>query len=395
MKKIRFVPFAFLMFAICVVGISLSSCSKEEKKVTPPAEAVNEEVYYIVGKVLEDAVGLENVSVTTSGLEAKTDAQGFFRLSVAKKGTYSVSFTKDGYVSETSKATIASDAGIFSSVVLSQTLTAKNPPVVVTTEGDVVQQLTIPAGGLTAPTEIGVTEYTDVSVSETSDPNSVNAPLATFNFEPDGLEFAKPATLIIPNPLGTSHFSKLTHLVLKDGQWKESGDAAFDPQANVYIYELQGFSSHSFVVPSTINTASPTEEVISKVEIDNTGNQAVLTQDVEVTQKYGWENQGPQHAPGEPGVSAALTAMTSVVLGSSSGAEEINYTFPYAVSGDTKATIEVVAESSEINISFPVIRPDGTLSPYGVSVKKYTGTRIVIKLEYGSSWTDHSGGGGQ
>jgi hypothetical protein len=283
-------------------------------------------------------------------------------------------------------------------VVLSQTLTAKNPPVLVTAEGGVVQQLSIPAGALAAETEIGVTEYTDVSVCETSVPNSINAPVTTFNFEPDGLEFVKSATLKIPNPLGTSHFGKLTHLVLKNGQWTESGEVVFDPETNSYTYELQGFSNHSFTVPSTLSTTPSASETIGTVEINNLGNQAVLTKEIPASQKYGWVSVGPQAAPSESGASgetAALTAMASVVLGGNSGTEEISYTFPYTVSGDTKATIEIVAETSNVNISFPVIRSDGASAPSGVSVKKYTGTKILIKLEYGSSWTDHSGGGAQ
>ncbi|MDR1980562.1 MAG: hypothetical protein LBQ39_02935 [Tannerellaceae bacterium] len=388
MKKEKISLSVLLVVALFIGCISFISCGEEEKEVTPPEVAVNEEVYYIVGKVQQDnGTALADVDVSTSGQSVKTDAQGIYELPVTGKGTYAVAFTKANYISVSSKATIASNAGIFSSVILTQTLTAKSAPVSVTPNSEAkIEELTVPAGGVDAPVEISVTKYADATVCETSNPNEINAPVATFDFEPDGLVFAEPAIVTIPNPLtGGAAFSSLTHLVLKNNTWTEEGLATYNQEGGHYTFELKGFSKHSFIVPSVKLTTTTSEEPIGQpVVIDNTGNQAVQTQDITTSQKYGWEVAAPQ-------VDEALKPMVSAVLGGgNSGTGEIPLTFPYTVSGDTKATIEVVATVTNTKITLPIIG-----STRDISVKKYTGTKIVIKLEYGSSWTDHSGGGAQ
>jgi hypothetical protein len=82
-------------------------------------------------------------------------------------------------------------------------------------------------------------------------------------------------------------------------------------------------------------------------------------------------------------------------MGSAPGTGQLNLNIAFNVSGDTKATVNSVADVYIADFSFPVILANGTLSFLNVPVKKYVGTSVTTTFVYGPANTNHSGGSGQ
>ena len=112
MKKSDLFKIGVLLVAT-TLGTTGCSFGEDEKKpeiVVDPAEKTIE--YYIAGKVTEGSTALPGVEVKAGEATATTDAEGAYKLTVDSKKAYTVTFTKEGYLSiDNAQATIAGQCG--------------------------------------------------------------------------------------------------------------------------------------------------------------------------------------------------------------------------------------------------------------------------------------------
>ncbi len=403
----RFMIFILLSGLI----INMNSCKDKDE---PTPEIVTEnEVYFVIGEVLQGGKPLEGVKVSTSDKESTTDANGNFELELSKKGDYSVVFEKAGYVSITSKVTINSNAKNKASVAIKQELTKKHEPFLITPEMEEERSepvnanisLDIPSGAVKESVEVYMTEF--IPSSQTIQTGTINASLLSLNLEPDGLVFEKPVKISLKNPMrGEVRFDDLIHIKETNGVRQELGKTSYNADTHSYESYLSGFSNHYFVINTNVSSSSVSTELLDTEVIDNLGNMSARDESITMAQKYGWTFDGDlagsirskyptlTDASVNGLVSNISTAVASI-MGSSAGVGTLNLSIPFRVSGDIKVTINFNAQVQNDTFSFPLIFVDGNLDWFEVSVKKYLGTEVSTTYQYGSSHTDHSGGSGQ
>ena len=220
MKKSDLFKIGVLLMAT-TLGTTGCSFGEDEKKpeiVVDPAEKTIE--YYIAGKVTEGTTALSGVEVKAGEVTATTDAEGAYKLTVDSKKVYTVTFSKEGYMSiDNATATIADNAANRSMVSLSVKLSKKAPEkevkadaeeeVVVTDKGDsnisqAEAAVIIPPQAIETTTTVSVTPYEEpAAVTTTVTPgNNVETPVAIANIEVETAKevtLAKPVTLAIIN----------------------------------------------------------------------------------------------------------------------------------------------------------------------------------------------------
>ena len=410
MRKKNFLVAGLAVSLLVTMSVGMTSCKDDEPTPTVVENPLDAEAYYITGKVSEGATALAGVKVSTSGAEATTGADGLYQLEVGKKGDYTVSFAKDGYVGVSATATIASDASKRSGVAVVQEMTKANQPVnvkpdqaaTVTGGEKSAASLEIPAGAVKVATDITVTEYVAGAKKE-----SAHASLSTINCQPDGLKFEKPVKVAVKNQTSnTIYFSDVKHYVEKDGAWTVAGNATYDAANNMYGTELTSFSNHSFGPTYAASVKGNTTESLGEVVIDNMGNMGPKEGDITVKQKIGWEINGDLNALLKaqfPALSAAdIDALVSTIKkaiastkGSSAGVSESTLSMGKAqVSGDMKMTVKYSAPVKETVGTFNFMYQNKAAS-FGVPVKNYNGVKTEISYTYGNSHKEHSGGSGK
>ena len=389
MKK-EFLLLSHTLFMALCFSVVFSSCKKDEEPA--PEIAVNETAFYIIGEVLSEGKSVDGVTVKTADTEATTDSKGLFELKLTKKGDYSVSFSKNGYIPVSSEVTISSDADNKSSVTIRQALTQRNSSVKVNPDEEAVVKddkagvsISIPAGAVKEPVDISMTPFTPGEKKKAN--GATSASLISLNMDPDGLKFEKPVDILLDNPMGDVAFGNLKHMVEENGSLKEVGSVSFDKEKGSYKATLTGFSNHSFTIPATTSVGGSGTEALQTIVIDNLGSPAVKSESVTVNQKLGWTMDGD--APG------SAADVVSSLMGSAPGTTETSVSMSFNVSGDTKQTIEFLAKTEKYTFSFPIINANGDAETINVSVTKYTGSEVNVTDQLGSSHTDHSGGSGQ
>lgn len=230
MKKSDLFKIGVLLMAT-TLGTTGCSFGEDEKKpeiVVDPAEKTIE--YYIAGKVTEGTTALSGVEVKAGEVTATTDAEGAYKLTVDSKKVYTVTFSKEGYMSiDNATATIADNAANRSMVSLSVKLSKKAPEkevkadaeeeVVVTDKGDsnisqAEAAVIIPPKAIETTTTVSVTPYEEpAAVTTTVTPgNNVETPVAIANIEVETAKevtLAKPVTLAIITKLRNIQRSKM------------------------------------------------------------------------------------------------------------------------------------------------------------------------------------------
>lgn len=410
MRKKSLLVAGLAISLLATMSMGMISCSKDDPKPDVVENPLDAEVYYIIGKVSQGTTALEGVKVSAGGSEATTAADGTFQLEVTKKGDYAVAFAKDGYISVSANATIASDAAKRSSVAVLQELTKANAPVTVEPDKEATvsggeesaASLDIPAGAVKTATDITVTEYVAGAQKE-----ATHASLSTINCQPDGLTFEKPVKVSVKNQTSsTIYFADVVHYVEKNGSWTKSGDAAYDASANAYVTELTSFSNHSFGPSYTAASKGSSSEDLGEVTIDNLGNMSAKDGEIKAKQKMGWTIDGDLSAL----LKAQFPALTSADIeslvasinsaiastkGASAGISESTVSMGTAkVSGDTKMTVKLSASVRQTAGTFNFMYQGKPVS-FSVPVKTYSGVATQITYQYGSSHTDHSGGTGK
>lgn len=394
---------------LAAISIGSISCRKSEPTpeiVTNPLDAV---AYYIVGHVHDGTNGLSGVKVSTSGVEATTDANGEFKLDVKTKGNHLIEFSKNGYIPVSADATIASSATKRSSVMMTQVMTKANDPVVVNPDREVVitggttspASLTFPIGAVKEATGVTVTEF--VGGAKKS-PTHIS--LSMLNCQPDGLSFDVPVQVSIKNQTSNAiHFVDVLHFIEKNGVWKQTGTASYDANDNAYTTKLNSFSNHSFGPAHQVVSSGTSKENLDEIVVDNLNNMAVKEAEIKGAQKMGWEINGDLKAllkakfPSltDSDITALATTIQHAIAstkGSTPGVHQSTISFGKAkVSGDTKMTLTLLSDVHTENIAFELAAQNSS-SNFEVPVKTYSGVSAKITYQYGPTRTDHSGGGG-
>lgn len=407
MKKSSLWSAVLAMGLAATLSVGFVGCSDDDE---PTPEIVENPLekggYYIAGFVTDGTNGLEGVTVKTNGAETTSGAGGAFQLAVKATGAYKVEFSKEGFVTVTSAAEIASGAKANAVVALNQDLTKVNPSVTVGSDGmelveasKEISTLSIPADALKENAEISITEYTPgagLSANQLS--------LSTLQCTPDGQVFEKPVVVSVKN--GTSsdiYFADVKHWTEKNGTWVEEGEASYDAAKNAYVAEMNHFSNHAFGPLCEVRLGQVRENTVSTAVIDNLGKMNAVEQEITMTQRSGWEVSGSLEAQlsnAFSGLSSSDVRALAVSLerslvkiqGTASVVRESTVSLGKAqVSGDMKMTVDFVETTRTSTISFGVFYRLQYVKA-SVEIVNYLGCTPRISYEYGASHPGHSGG---
>lgn len=415
MKTTKFMTMALLLAA---AGASMSSCSvsdnekSPEQVVDPITDAVE---YYIVGQVTENGNALSGVTVTTSGVDAvTTDNSGQFVLTVNDLTTYTLTFTKDGYLNASTDVAL-SGLSNRSSVAVSIQMTKKAEAAAVATGNDVLVQTNsaanntkvttttsdeasvagiasvgafIPQEAIAADTKVSMTEYVPEAASTQSGQNVSSAIMAvhieTTSGEIKGTT-GNPVVLSVKNPANTgTAFQKVT--VYKSGKSRAAdeslGEAVYDANTNSYNYNVTTTlsGSYEFRVSSTRNASGSATSLIKESKVDNSGNFEAKTN---VTIAYG-ALMGWTYTTEPNGGLADLVKNAIEAQEGAEGTYTVNYEETTNISGNSIMYWKAENKYSTITYTFPLV--SGNVKAV---LKKYTGAAFTYTNTVANQ---HSGG---
>ncbi len=436
------------MFAYMGAVAVFAGCSTGGKEVT--VETVEDTFetelsYYAVGSVLNlDGGGsLEGVAVTVADVAEETDSEGDYMLTLGEKGkTYTLSFAKSGYSSETRDVTIASSATNhsfttinsfkMSPVAVPQTVTAAD--VITNSDGEEVivveDQLTETATSISIPAslvadgkevtitvasyepEIVAASTTVVAETETA----VSVPIAAVSIASTVSDAGDDSfTVSAVNPLGTTyHFDDVQVSASSESATKASGsEVTFDANSASYVYLTSSLkSSYEFVISPKVSTYSlvsdqPDGNTVngeSSFVYNNEGStSAVYGVSLEVKTQLGWEYVSGYSV--SEAVASALPSANSTdrsTIGSSiesvivaregkSGLTTYTTTSVIDVAGNTNYYYQVNAKTCERSYSVDIAtNAAGTeFKTIVVKLKSYYGSTTSVTKEL---YDSHSGG---
>lgn len=406
MRTSKFFKTGLLLF---VASLGLISCGDDDKEPEIVVDPVSENVeYYIEGKVVADNAALDGVSVTAGEATATTDENGQYSLTVKDKKTYTVSFAKKGYrtVSDAS-VEIAKNAINKSLIALNVTMSKEGVPVTVNPEEEAVitdkgegeikgatSALIVPAGAVSATTDIALTPYWEVSaINET--PGVKKEAVAILNIaitSSQDVTLNENVDLFVANTdlSGAYYFDEVEVYEKTNaraiGDWKKYADAAFDKATNSYIAAIKKGSSlnkdYSIRVKSEKNVSeTKNDEILKEDSYSNAGNMSATTYDIPYTAKLGWEIS----ASGlDEGALSLVKAAIAAQEGGSEGVYTVNKTFTAHVSGDYILYFSCKAKYVEKEYTFSIAGKKVT-----VKVKHYLGVEFVYTNQSSSM---HGGG---
>lgn len=406
MRTSKFFKTGLLLF---VASLGLISCGNDDKEPEIVVDPVSENVeYYIEGKVVADNAALDGVSVTAGEATATTDENGQYSLTVKDKKTYTVSFAKKGYrtVSDAS-VEIAKNATNKSLIALNVTMSKEGVPVTVNPEEEAVitdkgegeikgatSALIVPAGAVSATTDIALTPYWEVSaINET--PGVKKEAVAILNIaitSSQDVALNENVDLFVANTdlSGAYYFDEVEVYEKTNaraiGDWKKYADAAFDKATNSYIAAIKKGSSlnkdYSIRVKSEKNVSeTKNDEILKEDSYSNAGNMSATTYDIPYTAKLGWEIS----ASGlDEGALSLVKAAIAAQEGGSEGVYTVNKTFTAHVSGDYILYFSCKAKYVEKEYTFSIAGKKVT-----VKVKHYLGVEFVYTNQSSSM---HGGG---
>ncbi|MBD9167180.1 MAG: hypothetical protein EGQ00_09145 [Parabacteroides johnsonii] len=390
-----------IILSMFFANIGLVSCSKENtlEIVKNPLE---EEVYYIVGKLNQGYMPVEDVAVSASGVTVKTSQDGMYQLPVKKKGDYVVSFTKDGYIPLTSSVTIPGNMHTGSTVSLPLQMTKKNATITIDPSKDTViiypgtdklTSIIFPAGITNKPIEVSATEFINGAME-----NAKRASFSTFELEISGMEGTLPVEIKNQaHPL--IRVGNIVQYAEIDGQWTLLGDVStFDWGQNVLKTTIQSsYVKHSIGPVFEIVSTDTSLESLGEVTIDNLGNLSSKEVEVMVKQKMGWDittNMDDYYSI-YPGLvdddckytTATLYRVLASINGSLFGIDETDLSLGVAkVSGDTKMEVKCFARVEDITFRF-ILFFQGIWVTHHISIKKYSGVNVEFDYQYGPNHT--------
>ncbi len=382
-----------------------ASCSDNINSYSSTIAPVDDVVYYISGTVYDNFGNtLRNVDVKSDGKGVETNAQGVYILPVKKSGNHTITFEEDGYLKQSVQVTVPSNAGIFSEVPLSITLSpistveitpsvADTTFIVASNNGTLAEAGTNPGNnapanesaiGLEIPANavdrrLRVSYYTYPTEVMTAQPGSNEITLGAINITPDINSFkdGKKAQINISNPIPGTYFSNLT--LINVGK-NEKITAPYNAATNEYAAEISHFSDWAFLVP--VQTSFTRGEDVKNIDIDNSGNSQTL-KDKEINYSFtnGWEVTDCS----DPSMKAVLTRLVTNYKGYKPGVnrqtrtEKINVSaggilrFTYTQNNRTEVYTFNFANNKNVTLT----------------VKQY------LDLTTGFLYVGHSGGSGE
>lgn len=426
MKKSDLFKIGVLLMAT-TLGTTGCSFGEDEKKpeiVVDPAEKTIE--YYIAGKVTEGTTALSGVEVKAGEVTATTDAEGAYKLTVDSKKVYTVTFSKEGYMSiDNATATIADNAANRSMVSLSVKLSKKAPEkevkadaeeeVVVTDKGDsnisqTEAAVIIPPKAIETTTTVSVTPYEEpAAVTTTVTPgNNVETPVAIANIEVETAKevtLAKPVTLAIINKASEHTTFENVEVynqktTTRAGEnWNKVADAIYDSETNSYKFTLPAGASlsgkYSMRVKSSKTTGKERIGETNKEEKkSNEGNMTAIPEyKINFEATAGWEyTVSPEKALMNAGVDAADAQGMATTINSAIEAQE-------GTTGTYKVAHELIAGISGNHILYYLNQAKYCEKTYTfkisggrtvtITLKFYTGMQITYTNVEASQ---HSGG---
>ncbi len=269
------------LMIISVVG--MTSCKKtDEPEPTPEPQPAT---YTIKGQVLnqESNQPMAGVLVTMGTLTQTTNATGNFQFAgLTQAGKYTLIFSKTDFFSATYSIEFAA-AGPNHTVVYTLTatmvpyvegVTPLNPTTggsvtVSGTTGTLVTTLTIPTSttvtdknGVPVTGNINITAVTEKDI--VVNPPAHTPALGVYRFEPSGLQFSNPLTLVMDNPLtGYRHNNvRLEFFNETNNTWEvQSQTVSHITAGNDYSTTINHFSLYKIGFQITAFESATTEEI--------------------------------------------------------------------------------------------------------------------------------------
>lgn len=411
MKTSKFVVMALLLAA---TGVSLGSCSDDEKTPEQVEDPIMSTVqYYIEGIVSDGNKGVAGVTVSTTGYDAvTTNDEGVFQLIVKEASEYTVEFTKDGYLNTSATANLKGQENR-AVVALTVSMTQKAETVSVPADTNVIIEpgkvteatgdeevssisevgAYIPNEAVEGGTEVSMTSYVPESdVEATAQGEISSAVTAVYVETANGSITAteeNPVILAVNNP--TSNDTRFANMTVykveapatRAEEHQALGEAAYDATTNTYQLvltsgKLEG--SYEFHVSSTRTLGKESTNVLNEGTVDNSGsyeakNNIPLTYEA----RMGWSFNST--------IDSELAPLIKNAVEANEGSESIfsiSRNVTTSLSGKSILYWKAIGKSQNITYTFHLNTGD-----YKVELTKYNGVNIEYKVIEANQ---HSGG---
>lgn len=399
---------------LAATGVSLGSCSDDEKTPEQVEDPIMSTVqYYIEGIVSDGNKGVAGVTVSTTGYDAvTTNDEGVFQLIVKEASEYTVEFTKDGYLNTSATANLT---GLSNRAVVAMTInmTSKAETVSVPADTNVIIEpgkvteatgdeevssisevgAYIPNEAVEGGTEVSMTSYVPESdVEATAQGEISSAVTAVYVETANGSITAteeNPVILAVNNP--TSNDTRFANMTVykveapatRAEEHQALGEAAYDATTNTYQLvltsgKLEG--SYEFHVSSTRTLGKESTNVLNEGTVDNSGsyeakNNIPLTYEA----RMGWSFNST--------IDSELAPLIKNAVEANEGSESIfsiSRNVTTSLSGKSILYWKAIGKSQNITYTFHLNTGD-----YKVELTKYTGVSFEYKVIEANQ---HSGG---
>lgn len=400
---------------LAATGVSLGSCSDDEKTPEQVEDPIMSTVqYYIEGIVSDGNKGVAGVTVSTTGYDAvTTNDEGVFQLIVKEASEYTVEFTKDGYLNTSATANLT---GLSNRAVVAMTInmTSKAETVTVPADKNVViepgnvteatsdEEISsisevgayIPNEAVEGGTEVSMTAYIPESNITSTTQGDVSAAVSAIYVETANGEITateeNPVILAVNNPSSNTatRFDKMTvyqnNVTATRANARQSlGEATYDAGTNSYQLvltsgKLEG--SYEFHVNSTRTLGKESTNVLNEGTVDNSGsyeakNNIPLTYEA----RMGWSFNST--------IDSELAPLIKNAVEANEGSESIfsiSRNVTTSLSGKSILYWKAIGKSQNITYTFHLNTGD-----YKVELTKYNGVNIEYKVIEANQ---HSGG---
>lgn len=419
MKKNDILKFSLFLL---VISLGLSSCGKDKRPEIVEDPLANNIEYYVTGLVVSGTTPLSGVTVTAGDKTATTDANGLYSLTLKAKGTYTVSFVKDGYLSLTDGvAVIPTSATNRSSVSLDVVLSplGKTTAVNVASTAVTVTELgngDLPAAttGIILPSSSSSTTSFDITITPYVEAQSTAVTSGTTTSElaltnvvvttSQPVLLTQAATLFFNNPAtdgtylsGVDFYKKSS--TKASGSWTWVGDVTYDPATGKYKATIAAGNTlageYSIRVEATKTVSSTISETLTEITKSNAdNNSAIYDFAINYSTKSGWDytaatktNLGLLNT----GFANLLKEIITEQEGGVAGVRTRTQTAYADISGGYY--LYFVAQAQYANITYTV--KTSTNLSIVLGTKKYSGNTFTYTLNPADSHSGgHSGGSG-
>lgn len=241
-----------------LLAILISSC--DIQKTTTEPQQVGGEAKFISGKIIDEETGaaIANAIIAVGSNSAESDNNGNFDItSNLTEGTYSITATKNGYISVKRSVEIK-NINEGKSFLICLSLFPKKPSVTIMANvGGTISladghSLQVPASSLNQNTDISITPVMGGGIPfESSDKLFIGA----VNLQPDGLSFKSSAILQVPLDISPADFEnpaiKAAVINATTNQWEDLTNVDINSSAGKISVPVNHFSNAAFYIGAT------------------------------------------------------------------------------------------------------------------------------------------------